>query len=419
MRMLTASLVCATAVVLLCGNPGAQTPSRNRILQAVDANQVAAVSGTAHPLARPQYDRGRANPGETIRGASLVFRLSSAQQSALDRLLREQQDPSSPNYHKWITPDEYAARYGMTGGDLAKVTAWLQSQGLRVDGISRNRNEIFFSGTIGQVEAALHTEIHNLSVRGEQHYANVSDVSLPAAFANQVLAVRKLNDFSPRPRLRRAAPHFTSSISGNHFVVPGDFATIYNLGPLYSQGLDGAGQKIAVMGQTLISLSDIRAFRSASGLPANDPTLQLVPGTGTATTCSGDVDEADLDVEWSGAVAKNASIIYLYVGLGGGTCSNRGKDVFDALQYAITNNVAPVLSISYGNCEANIGASFEQTVQQWAQQANAQGQTISSAAGDDGAADCDFNDTSSVHGLAVDVPAAVPEVTGIGGTMFN
>jgi subtilase family serine protease len=417
MRARVASL--GALFLLLAAPGGTQINSKNRIARAIDSENVAAVRGTAHPLAQSRFDQGRLSPAQQLSGVTLTFRLSAAQQSDLDRLLREQQDPSSPNYHKWLTPEQYASRFGMTQNDLAKVTSWLQSQGLAVDGISRSRTEISFSGTVGQVEYALKTELHNYSIKGEQHFANATDVALPAAFSREVLDVRGLNNFHPKPRFRRLSPRFTSSISGNHFVIPGDFATIYDLGPLYSQGLDGAGQTIAVMGQTAISLSDIDAFRAASGLSKYEPTLLLVPNTGNAPTCSDDEGEADLDLEWSGAVAKNASIIYVYVGVGTGACGkSRTKDVFDALQYAIANNVAPVISISYGNCEANLG-TFVNTMRQWAQQANAQGQTISGPSGDDGAADCDFQVSSATHGLAVDVPASIPEVTGVGGTEFT
>ena len=413
-----ACLACA-ALLIVCIAPGStQINSRDRILRAVDSAELAGVKGTAHPLARLQYDQGRTTPTRQLSGVSMTFRLSPAQQTDLNWLLHEQQDRTSPNYHKWLTPDQYAARFGMSSNDLAKVTSWLTSQGLTVDGISRNRNEIRFSGTVGQVEYALRTEIHNYAIHGEQHFANAIDVSLPAAFSSEVLGVRGLNDFHPKPRFHVASPRFTSSISGNHFLVPGDFATIYDVPSNY----DGTGQTIAVVGQTLISTGDLDAFRSASGLPATTGSnfVQVqVPGTGTAVHCLGDESEADLDLEWSEAVAKNAKIKYIYVGLGTGTtCSGRTKDAFDALQYAITSNAAPIISISYGNCEGNLG-NFVLTMQQWAQQANSQGQTISGPSGDDGGADCDFNVTTATHGLAVDVPASIPEVTGVGGTEFT
>src|SRR6266536_2902704 len=219
-RVRVASL--SVLLLLFAASAGTQTSSQSRI-GVIDSANVAPVRGTAHPVAESRFDQGRTDSTRVLSGVSLSFRLSPAQQADLDRLLREQQDPSSTNYHKWLTPDEYAARFGMTQTDLAKVTSWLKSQGLIVEGVSRNRNEIRFSGTVGQVEYALKTEIHNYSIKGEQHFANSADVSFPAAFSSQVLSVRHLDDFRPKPRVR-PAPRFTSSISGNHFLIPGDFA---------------------------------------------------------------------------------------------------------------------------------------------------------------------------------------------------
>ena len=398
----------ALLVLISAGRSGrSQITSRDRILRAVDATEVATVRGTAHPLARPQFDQGRKDPGDMIHG-SITFRLSSAQQADLERLLQDQQDPSSPNYHRWLTPEQYAARFGMSSSDLAKVSSWLQSQGLNVEEISRNHNEISFSGSVGQVEYAFKTELHKYVVKGEQHFANAKDVSLPAAFSAEVLGVRGLNDFRPKPRAK-PGPRFTSNLSGNHFVIPGDFWTIYDVP---NATYDGTGQKIAVAGQTAINLSDIDAFRAASGLAKNDPTVQCVPNTGNcAVVSSGDLSEADLDTEWAGGIAPGATIVYVTVG------NNTSFSVFDALHYAVQNNVAPVISISYGDCESDMGSSTTLMFQQWAQQANAQGQTISGPSGDSGAADCDL--TVSTHGYQVDVPASIPEVTGVGGTQFT
>ena len=419
MKKRAVAYACVTALLITAGGTGtSQVSSRNRIMRAVDASQPAAVRGTAHPMARVQFDRGRTDTGKTL-SASLSFRLSPAQQADMDLLLQQQQDRTSPNYHKWLTPEQYAVRFGMSAGDLAKVTAWLQSQGLIVDGISRDRNEVSFSGSVGQVEYALNTEFHDYSINGEQHFANATDLSFPAAFSSEVLSVRGLDDFHPKPRVR-PMPRFTSNVSGNHFLIPGDFATIYNL----PANLDGTGVAIAVIGQTTVSHTDLAAFRTAAGLPAANSSNFIttnVPGTGTIPACSGDETEADLDLEWSEGVAKNATINYVIAGLGTGTsCSNRTKNVFDALQYAISNNIGRVISISYGNCEANLPGGFPLTMRQWAQAANAKGQTISGPSGDDGAADCESaSATSASHGLAVDVPAAIPEVTGVGGSEFS
>jgi hypothetical protein len=183
--------------------------------------------------------------------------------------------------------------------------------------------------------------------------------------------------------------------------------------------MDGAGHNIAIIGQSTVSATDLSNFRNAAGLAAKVPQYILYPSTSTATRCSGDEGESDLDLEWSGGVANSANVIFVYAGLGSGdTCNSRSNDVWNALQYAVDQNLAPVISTSYGFCESGLGESFVDTVQGWAQQANTQGQTIMAASGDDGAADCDGAVASATHGLAVDVPAAIPEVTGMGGTEF-
>lgn len=242
--------------------------------------------------------------------------------------------------------------------------------------------------------------------------------AIPAVLAGVVLGFNSLDNyhFKPRSVIRHVQadyePDFTSYITGNTFVAPADFATIYDLNALYSNGIDGTGQKIAVMGQTDIEMSDITTFRTLANLPANNPTV-ILNGTDPGTS-SADISEADLDLEWSGAVAKNGTIIYV----------NSTDAITKSLYYAIDQDLAPVLSVSYGDCEANWGSTNLNTLEQITQLANSQGQTIVAAAGDSGAADCDSSTsttivTSATHGLAVDAPASDPDVTGMGGTEFN
>ncbi|HYM07382.1 MAG TPA: S53 family peptidase [Terriglobales bacterium] len=403
-------VVCISAWLVLAVAAPAQI--RNRILQNIGDTEPVVVPAP-HPLARAEFDQGRVEGSLLIDHAAMVFKLAPGQQAALDKLLAEQQDPHSPNFRKWLTPEQYAARFGMSDSDLGKVTAWLKSQGLRVDGFSRGRNQVFFSGTADQVGDAFHTEFHRYLVEGETSLANAIEISVPQAISGMVLGFRGLENFRPRPRARVVArPNFTSHQTGNHFIAPGDFATIYSI----PAGLDGTGQTIAVVGQTQINTSDIDAFRTAGGLPARTSgNFQQVLITGGGTGFSdGDEVEANLDLEWSNAVAPKATILYVYAGANSTT-----KNVFDAMAFAIDNNLAPVISTSYGNCEANL-TGFVQTLQQEAQQANAQGQTITAASGDSGAGDCEAqNATTATHGPAVDAPASIPEVTGIGGSEFD
>jgi subtilase family serine protease len=399
--------------------------TQDRVPREIDGGQRVALKGNVHGLAQPQSDLGRADAAKMLHGVRLVFRPSTAQQQDLDNLLAQQQNRSSPNYHKWLTPAQFADRFGMTAADIQRVSAWLQSQGFAVTEVSNSRNEISFDGTVSQVEVTFQTEIHNYLVNGEIHFANATNPSVPAALAGSVRSIGHLHDFAPKPRAM-ARPHLTSYISGNHFITPSDLATIYNVVPIYSAGSDGTGQKIAVIGQSSVSTADLNNFRSAAGLPASTVQMTVLPAT-TSTRCAGDEGESDLDIEWAGGIAKNASIIFVYAGLSSGdTCTNRnGKNIWDALDYAVQNKVATFISTSYGFCEGGaagqtgVGQAFASTVQGWAQQANAQGQTVVAASGDSGAADCDGSIKSATQGLAVDVPAAIPEVTGMGGSAFN
>ncbi len=411
-RVVIAIFAFISSLIILAGAAPAQT--RNRITQRIGDTEPVVVS-MPHRWARAEFDRGRVEGSLNINHAAIVFKLAPSQQADLDKLLAEQQDPHSANYRRWLTPEQYAARFGMSDGDLAQVTSWLKAQGLTVDGFSRGRTRVFFSGTAAQVESVFHTELHRYLVNGQMSLANATEISVPQAISGMVLGFRGLETFRPLPRARVARPNFTSHQTGNHFLAPGDFATIYNI----PAALDGTGQKIAIVGQTDINFSDIDAFRTAAGLPARTTGANanfqkvLIPSGGSGFS-DGDEVEANLDLEWSNAVARNATILYVYAGANSAT-----KNVFDALLYAVDQNLAPVISTSYGNCEANL-TGFLQTLQQTAQQANAQGQTITAASGDSGAADCDAaTANSATHGLAVDSPASLPEVTGIGGTEFT
>jgi subtilase family serine protease len=377
------------------------------------------IKDNVHGLARPEFDQGRADESRLLPSMSIDFHPSAAQQKALDLFLSQLADPNSKNYHKYLTPAQFADRYGMSPNDIQKVVTWLQSEGFTNITVSPNRNRISFDGTIAQVESVFSVEMHKYLVNGEMHLANANSPSLPEGLAGAVLGIEHLHDFAPKARARIQS-HLTSYVSGNHFLTPADFATIYDLGPLYSAGATGSGQKIAVVGQSTVSTTDLNNFRSRAGLAASTVTMTMVPG-GTATKCSGDEGESDLDIEWSGGVAKNASITFVFAPVSSGaTCTNRtGLNVWDALNYAVVHNVAPFISTSYGFCESGVG-TFANTVQSWAQQAVSQGQTIVAASGDSGAADCELaGSTSASSGLQVDVPASIPEVTGAGGNEFT
>jgi uncharacterized protein (TIGR03437 family) len=406
MRTKSVSASIAGVLAIFCAATAiAQT---SRITQAADNRLRAVLTGNLHPKALPAYDRGRVAPSLAIPYITLTLTPSASQQAELEKLLVDQQTPDSPNYNRWLTPEEYGQRFGVSDADLGKITQWLQEQGLQVVSVARGRNWIAANGMASQVEAAFQAEIHSYLVDGETHFANASEPSVPAAFGSVVTGIRGLNDFRMKPRLRAplAKPAYTTGPGQTHYLAPGDFATIYDVAPLYAAGINGSGQKIAIAGQIEIDLSDIEQFRSQFNLPANDPQTLLVPGSRNPgnNSKSGDLAESDLDLEWSGAVARNASIVFVY-----------STDVMTSVQYAIDQNLAPVVSVSYGSCELETPSSEYSAFVQWAQQANAQGITWFAASGDNGAADCD---DSQNPGLAVDLPGSVPEVTSVGGTEF-
>jgi subtilase family serine protease len=403
----------------------ASVPARSeRIPQTIDNTNLWRLRGSVQPRARAEFDRGTVDGSLPMEGMKLVFQLTPEQQSSLDMLLRQQLDPSSPNYHAWLTPEQYAERFGVSRSDIVRATKWLRQQGFTTITPARSRTWIGFNGSAAQVEAAFHTPIHQYFVNGKMHYANAIEPSLPSAFHGVVMAVSALNDFRPKPHsvVRSVNPHFTSELSGKHFLAPDDFATIYDIQGLYGSGINGSGEAIAVMGQTDLSKDsnhnnqyDVQTFRSVSNLPAANLQVILVPGQSDPGSTTGDQDEANLDLEWSGAVARSASLIYV----------NSKNALFDSLQYAVDQNLAPVISISYGLCEAMFSSGDITTLTMVGQQASAQGQTIVSSSGDSGPADCDFSTDpnnpvkSATHGYAVDVPASLPYVTGMGGTEFS
>ena len=406
------SCMLALSLVVLIGSAGAWAQIPNRITRSIDGGRETVVA-SAHPMAHAKFDRGGLEGNARINRAAIVFKLSLEQQQNLNKLLREQLDPNSPNYHRWLTPEQYAAQFGMRESDLAQVTAWLRRQELRVDGYSRSRRRIFFSGTAAQVARAFGTEFRRYEIDGEIRFANAKEIVMPEAFAATVLGVRGFDNIRPRPHVRVLRPQFTSFVTGIHYVTPGDFATIYDVASLYAAGFDGTGQTLAVVGQTQIHTADVDAFRSAAGLPAADLQLVLVPGGGSGFRQIDEV-ESDLDVEWTGGVAKNATILFVYTG------ANSSKSVIDALEYSIDQNLAPVISMSYGACEAAVGMGAAVILQQDVLQANSQGQTLVASAGDSGAAGCDaIGAPVATLGLAVDIPAAIPEVTALGGSEFH
>ena len=407
------------SVVFLCGfAPVARAAVQDRLGGGAGKTAVTLANSIA-PKAMKATDLGRADGGTPLPAITVHFSMTSAQRAALLQLLADQQNPASAKYHQWLTPERFADQFGLSAADVTTVSRWAAGQGLKVTAVARSRTFLQLSGTAAQVESAFQTEMHRVNLDGEEHIANVRAISLPSGIAGVVGGVSGLDDFRVKPRVKvrqvqppaEGNPAFTSGVSGKTFIAPGDFYTIYDVSPLLASSINGTGLSIAVAGQTDIQMSDISAFRSASGLSANAPTIKVYgtdPGTPLTNGVAEDETEADLDVEWSGAVAPSATIVYA-----------NSTNVFNSLLQIVDNQLAPIATISYGDCESGLGQPNLDTLNTIFMQANAQGQTIVGPGGDSGATDCDYRSATATQGLAVDFPASSPYVTGVGGTAFN
>jgi len=404
------------AALLTASFASAQQP--NRILQEIDSSSPAVLRGSVNPRVATARDLGRLEPGTALNGVTLWFQPTASQKAQLDALVRAQQTPGSADYHVWLTPAQYAARFGLSDPDLATVENWLESQGFTIDRVANSHTSISFSGTVGQIESAFGTEMHHYQIGAETHFANATDLSIPSALSGVVRSVRNLNDFRPQPQFRPSAvqPAFTSAQTGGHFLTPKDVATIYDINPVYSSGYTGSGETIVVVGQSEISATDITNFQNAAGLTVKAPNITLVPSTGTAAVSAGDEAESDLDIEYSGGIATGATIDFIYVG------NNQNDSVFDSLQYAVDEKTAPIITMSYGLCETSLSSTDYSTLEGIMEQGASQGQTILAASGDSGSTACydpggkSGLTTTQQEALAVNYPASSAYVLGVGGT---
>ncbi len=415
------ALVIVLALVAVVA-PGAQAAgARGGSPLAIDNSQTVVLPGNVYPLARPEYDVGLASPSLPMDRMILALKMSGEKRAALKKRLAEQQDPSSPLYHQWLTPQEFGARFGADPSVLAATKSWLRSRGFRIDSVGKGGLWINFSGDVQSVESAFHTRIHNYLVNGRRYQANDRDPSIPAPLGPYVAGVVSLNNF-PRKAMHtpfrpvqpwQVTPEYTSS-TGNHYLGPADFATIYDLTPLYSTGINGSGAAIAIVGRTHPSalLTDWSSFRSFFGLSAGTLNV-IVNGPDPGDLGQNEDFEADLDVEWSGAVAPQASIDFV---ISASTSTADGVDL--SAQYIVDNNLAPVMSTSFGLCEADLGSAGNDFYNNLWMQAAAQGITSLVASGDNGAAGCDSPSVNSGTSVAVNGLASTPYDVCVGGTLF-
>src|SRR5215472_16063036 len=418
MKRITLTFILGSAIA---SSAIAQRPAAPLVSQTIDETQLAKLHGSVHPLAQARYDRGVVPDAFPAERVLLLLDRPAERQSALQEFLRQVHQSGSASYHHWLTPQEFGERFGAADNDIQTAADWLRAQGFNVAKASKSKQFLEFSGTAGQLRKAFHTEIHQYDVEGETHYANASELSIPAALAPLVRGTSPLHDFHAKPYLHltgqaeysranhRATPLWTAPTPGatNPFfflLAPEDFATQYDLTPLYQAGVDGTGQTIGIINESNIDVSLVSAYQQLFGLPSN-PTQVVIDGQDPGTLGGVDV-EAYLDVEVSGSVAPKATV-NLYIANGGGL----QDPIALAAIRAVEDNQASVLSVSFGNCEPFLGNAGNQFWAALWEQAAAQGQTVLVASGDSGPA-------CSVFFPFVSGIASTPWDVAVGGTDF-
>lgn len=398
---------------------------RPLVNEPVDDGRRVRLKGNTHPLVRPQFDVATAPPNLLMERMLLVLKRSPEQQTALLKLLDDQQDKLSPNYHKWLTPEQFGEQFGPADSDIQAIASWLQSHGFQVGQVSKGRAMIEFSGTAAQVRETFHTAIHKYRVKGESHWANANDPEIPAALAPVVAGVHTLHNFYKRSlvtmsdervsftRQSGSSPQITLQ-GGTHALVPGDYAAIYNINPVYQAGIDGAGTTLAVVGRTDFFFQDVLDFQTVFALPFNFPTI-IFNGPDPGNLGGLEEAEALLDTSWSGATAPNAAIRFV---VSASTDATDGADLSEL--YIIDNDIGDVMTESFGGCEAAVTSTQAAGIEALAQQAAAQGITYMVSSGDTGAAGCDDLSESLAKGpVSVNALASTPFTVAVGGTIFN
>ncbi len=381
---------------------------QDRIAGPIDDTRTVRLPENIPPQMRTALDAGPVEGDRPLRRMILALKRSGDQQAALDALSHSQQDPKSPLFHRWLAPQEYGAHFGLSQNDLDQVTSWLKRGGFTIDDVPAGHWMIIFSGTVAQAQSAFHTSIHYFRVGNATHYANVDDPQVPAALAGVAYSISGLHDFPPKPAAR--APKSNGVLSnGGHYMDPSDFATIYDLNPLYAAGINGSGVGISVIEWCTMDVSLAGTFWGIEGL---SQTSNWYWDYGSPPQCSAsDFTEVYLDYEWSGAVAPQAKIWLVSSG-----ASDETTRLLDAVTGVVNNQFTPVITMSYSVCES------QQQNQVWLdlwQQAHSSGIAGIVSSGDSGPAGCDDNTAkAAANGLSISGYCNSEYVVCVGGTEF-
>jgi subtilase family serine protease len=405
----------------------AQALPARLVTQVISDAKTVPLRGTVHPLAQSRFDRGAVPDSFPAERMLLMLNRPPDREARLRQFLQRVHTPGSASYHQWLTPEQFGNEFGPADSDIQTAVSWLNSHGFTVARTTKGKNLIEFSGTAGQLREAFRTEIHQYNIQNETHYANATDLTIPEALAQLVRGVSPINNFRAKPAVhivgrasysrstRQVNPQFTNPNGESNFyaLAPEDFATEYDLTPLYAAGVDGSGQTIGIIISSNIDLSAANAYRQLFHLPSNPPQIVIDGGDPGEQQDAG--TEAYLDAELSGAIAPNATV-NLYISGG----SQLADPLMLAALRAIEDDQATVLTASFESCESSLGPAGNPLWSSLWEQAAAQGQTVFVSSGDAGSAGCDFFnfEESATRGLAVNGIASTPWNVAVGGTDF-
>jgi subtilase family serine protease len=423
--------LAATATIALAAGGAARAADQAgtpMITHAIDEARTIVRDGNVRPEVAEGRDLGKLADSHLMAHLQLQLQRSPEKQAALDAYVDSLNNRGAANFHKWLTPAELDSRFGINPHDFAVVTSWLKSHGMTIHGYSPNLT-LDVSATVGQLRAAFGVDMHRVEAKGELHVVNVNDPTVPEALTGVLLGPVSLSDFRPHTNVKkhlRASPKqlgqytYTSSGTVEEAIVPGDLQTIYNLTPLYAQGITGTGQTVVVVEDTdLYSIDDWYTFRKVLGLtrPFPNGTLTVSHPTGPTTCTAPGVNSADgeaaLDVEWASAAAPNAAIVM---------AACKDGTVFGGF-IALSNILAQtnhpnIVSISYGESETILGATTNAYINTLYQTAVAEGVSVFVSSGDEGATSADANATYARYGITSSGFATPQYDVAVGGTDF-